>query len=150
MDPADPNFFRSVLEQQDAVLGRHQTQLDSMTKTMESLAASVTDLAAQIQQLHLSQAATTPPSAPPAAPTPLPQPALHVVESRLPPPERYSGEPGSCRAFLTQCALIFQLQPLPRWLTSSHSCLVKLRSGERQFGKRRRHSAKTARLSWRR
>ena len=33
-------------------------------------------------------------------------------EPRLPAPERYDGAPGECRAFVTQCQLIFHLQPL--------------------------------------
>ncbi|KAF7640808.1 hypothetical protein LDENG_00012680, partial [Lucifuga dentata] len=37
-------------------------------------------------------------------------PAFHP-EPRLPPPERYGGEEGTCRPFLTQCSLIFELQP---------------------------------------
>ena len=38
-------------------------------------------------------------------------PTLQFSEPRLPPPEHYSGEPGTCRSFLAQCELIFQLQP---------------------------------------
>lgn len=91
MDPADQQQLRSALEQQGAMLGRHSTQLDSV-------AASVRNLAAQIQPLQLSRSAS---SSTPAA----------AHEPRLPPPEKYSGEPGTCRSFLTQCSLIFQLQP---------------------------------------
>ena len=32
-------------------------------------------------------------------------------EPRHPTPERYDGPPGGCRSFLTQCQLIFNLQP---------------------------------------
>lgn len=32
-------------------------------------------------------------------------------EPRLPTPEPYAGEPGTCRSFISQCSLIFQLQP---------------------------------------
>ena len=38
--------------------------------------------------------------------------ATRVREPRLPAPERYDGSPGECRSFLTQCQLIFNLQPL--------------------------------------
>nr|XP_046210762.1 protein LDOC1-like [Oncorhynchus gorbuscha] len=31
-------------------------------------------------------------------------------EPRLPPPEHYAGDSGNCRAFLSQCSLIFELQ----------------------------------------
>ena len=91
MDPADHNQLRSALGQQGVLLGRHSAQLDSV-------AESVRDLAAQIQSLQLARSAS--------ASTPG---ATH--EPRLPPPEKYSGEPGTCRSFLTQCSLIFQLQP---------------------------------------
>ncbi|KAI5610531.1 nephrocystin-4-like [Silurus asotus] len=42
------------------------------------------------------------------------EPAPVVVSSREPhlmPPARFSGEPGHCRSFLTQCGIIFHLQP---------------------------------------
>ena len=35
----------------------------------------------------------------------------HPPELRLPPPEKCNREPGGCRPFLTQCRLIFSLQP---------------------------------------
>ena len=35
-----------------------------------------------------------------------------VREPRLPAPEHYDGAPGECRAFVTQCQLIFHLQSL--------------------------------------
>lgn len=39
------------------------------------------------------------------------QPIPTPREPRLSPPERYSGNPGTCRGFLSQCWLIFELQP---------------------------------------
>ncbi|KAJ8365779.1 hypothetical protein SKAU_G00146100 [Synaphobranchus kaupii] len=73
MDPADPAQVRVALEQQGAMLGHHQSHLDTQPPGQ------------------------TPPgflSAPPREP-------------RLPPPEKYAGEPGGS----TQCQLVFQLQP---------------------------------------
>lgn len=35
----------------------------------------------------------------------------HHSEPRLNPPALYSGEPNSCRLFLSQCSLTFSLQP---------------------------------------
>lgn len=32
-------------------------------------------------------------------------------EPHLPPPERFNGEPSTCRAILAQCVLVFKLQP---------------------------------------
>ena len=40
-----------------------------------------------------------------------PTPHQEIREPRLPPVERYNGSPGECRSFLTQCQLIFSLQP---------------------------------------
>lgn len=93
MDPADPTQVKAALEQHGIVIGRQQAQLDTV-------AASIRDLTAQIQPLQLAHSV-------PAASSPL-QPAR---EPRLPPPEKYAGEPGTCRSFLSQCSLIFQLQP---------------------------------------
>ncbi|RXN13760.1 Retrotransposon-derived PEG10 [Labeo rohita] len=39
-----------------------------------------------------------------SAPLPTPEP-------KLPPPQRFDGSPKNCRGFITQCTLIFQLQP---------------------------------------
>lgn len=93
MDPADPTQVKAALEQHGVFIGRQQAQLDSV-------AASIRDLTAQIQPLQLAHSAL-------ASSSPL-QPAR---EPRLPPPEKYAGEPGTCRSFLSQCSLIFQLQP---------------------------------------
>lgn len=93
MDPADPNQMKACLEQQGALLGRQQAQLDSV-------AASIRDLTAKIQPIQLAQSRTA--SASGSSP---------VHEPKLPPPEKYSGDPGTCRSFLSQCSLIFELQP---------------------------------------
>ncbi|KAK3515956.1 hypothetical protein QTP86_020264, partial [Hemibagrus guttatus] len=34
-----------------------------------------------------------------------------LAEPRLPPPQRFSGDPSACDGFLTQCSLTFDLQP---------------------------------------
>lgn len=80
-----------------------------LTQHLQALSNSVDHLASQLRQLQAtapSSQATAPPSQPPAFPMP---PSSH--EPRLPPPSRYSGEPGLCRSFLSQCSLVFQLQP---------------------------------------
>ncbi len=42
----------------------------------------------------------------------LPDPrVLSLAEPRLPPPQRFSGDPSACDRFLTQCSLTFELQP---------------------------------------
>ena len=47
-----------------------------------------------------------PPVLPPSPPGPAPRP---VTEPRLPAPERYEGDPRSCRSFLSTCSLVFEL-----------------------------------------
>ena len=49
-----------------------------------------------------------------AQPTSPPPPGIAPragAEPRLPAPERYEGDPGSCRSFLSTCSLVFELQP---------------------------------------
>lgn len=51
-------------------------------------------------------------------------------EPHLPPPEGIVGDPGTCRAFLSQCSIIFELQPSS--FPSDHSkiaYLITLMSG---------------------
>lgn len=99
MDPSDSQDWRTGVEQ---TLARHEEQL-------KDIAAGVTQI---LQRLSLS------PSPPPGLdPQSELQPQPTVVtpppdqEPYISPPERYSGKPGHCRAFLTQCSLQFQLQP---------------------------------------
>ena len=49
-----------------------------------------------------------PPVIPPSPPGPVPRLA---TEPRLPAPERYEGNPRSCRSFLSTCSLVFKVQP---------------------------------------
>ncbi len=71
-------------------------------------------LAEQMQQLSslLSRQAAHPPAAasPALAPPPLPLPA-DSPEPRVGTPERYDGDPETCGPFLTNCSLLFSLQP---------------------------------------
>ena len=46
-----------------------------------------------------------------AVPLPDPQKSAPLVEPRLPPPQRFSGDPSACGGFLIQCSLTFELQP---------------------------------------
>ena len=45
------------------------------------------------------------PATPPSPPAELP-----MSETRLPALERYDGDPGTCRSFLSTCSLVFELQ----------------------------------------
>ncbi|KAJ8010063.1 hypothetical protein DPEC_G00071090 [Dallia pectoralis] len=66
-------------------------------------------ITAQLEQLVLTSPRPEVPS--PDIPPAAPESASPSREPRLPPPERFSGEESSCRPFLTQCSLIFELQP---------------------------------------
>lgn len=86
MEPADLDRIRTALEGQGTLLDQHHSQLEAVHRSLGALTARMTSLAAQLQQPKLQ-------------------------EPRLPTPEPYAGEPGTCRSFLSQCSLVFQLQP---------------------------------------
>ncbi|KAF7643372.1 hypothetical protein LDENG_00240450 [Lucifuga dentata] len=84
-------------------------RISAVQATLQHLFSQNDRLLAAVSSL---QASTSPPivaSATPQASVSSPPTALS--EPRIPPPERYSGETGACRPFLSQCSLIFELQP---------------------------------------
>ncbi len=78
------------------MLGRHEVELVAVKHAVEILSAQVTELTGQLQSLHSAQS--------------FPQPR-YLPEPRINNPPCYSGQPTECRAFLTQCEVIFSLQP---------------------------------------
>lgn len=96
MDPMKETPIRSAVEIKEALLGRHEEELSATRHAMENLAAQVTDLNSRVHYLHREQ---------PRSPT-----AHYPVEPRVNNPPCYSGEPTECRAFLTQCEVVFSLQ----------------------------------------
>ncbi|CAL8295817.1 unnamed protein product [Merluccius merluccius] len=97
MDSADPDQVKSALEMHGTMLGDSpasfslfdlKNQLEVLSRQVESVATGVTGLAAQIQQIQLTL------SSPGGHPDPQP-PGQRAREPRLPPPETYSGNPGS-------------------------------------------------------
>ena len=110
MESADLNQLKAVLERQGELLGRLQAQFETVERSLDAIATNITALATQLQQVQL--ALVPPPQ--PQLPTPPDPPASSgnpVREPRLPAPALYAGEPGTCRSFLSQCSLVFQLQP---------------------------------------
>ena len=100
MDPAEFTQLQGAVALQGQLLGQHENLLTQMNDRLAQLISAVQNLT------------TAPPSA--AAPAVARDPQCPVVTPREPhvqPPERYSGEAGSCRGFLSQCTLIFTLQP---------------------------------------
>lgn len=93
-----------ALTRQGELLGRHEHQLGAVHQSMEAFTTTVSSLSAQLQEIQLVLSAgqlTAPPPTPPQ----------RGREPKLPPPQSYDGEPGTCRSFLSQCSVIFELQP---------------------------------------
>lgn len=101
MDPADEDTVRAALAQQGALLGRHESQLTSSNRVLEMMGSQIEDLTAQLLQLRTEQMS--------AHSTLLP--VHRSPEPRANPPPHYDGDPSVCRAFLTQCSVVFSLQP---------------------------------------
>ena len=99
MDPADRDAFRHAITQQGALLGQHDSALQSVSTSLAEISAVLAALQCQ------------PPHQPPVDPGPTPGPPLHQREPHVPAPERYNGDLGSCRAFLVQCSVVFEQQP---------------------------------------
>ncbi len=97
MDLAEEEPFRSAVEIQGIMLGRHEEELSAARHAVESLTAQVTDLSSRLLQLY--QEPSTYYSRHPSP------------EPRVNNPPCYAGEPTECRAFLTQCDVVFSLQP---------------------------------------
>lgn len=102
--------MRTALEGQGALLGQHQSQFEAVHRSLGALTASVNNMADQLQQVSQALPSPSVDQTPRGASPSTPQdPSLR--EPRLPTPEPYAGEPGTCRSFLSQCSLVFQLQP---------------------------------------
>jgi len=97
MDPASPDHLQSAVEIQGAMLGRHEEELSAARHAVETLAAQVSDLSRQVHQLRLDPPTFSGTS--------------EVSEPRVNNPPFYAGEPTECRPFLTQCDVVFSLQP---------------------------------------
>ena len=110
MNPADADAIREELRAQANALQRHDELVTSISGGLREMAArherglgSIHEL---LQRLSLSDRGPDP-----ASPVSPPVRTPPVSDTRLPPLERYSGVPGSCRPFLVQCSLAFELQP---------------------------------------
>ena len=106
MDSADLKALQAAVCEHGALLGSQQQGLQKIDHNLSSLANSVHALTTKMQQLS-AQASAAPVPALPDPPV-APQPAAR--EPRLPPPQPYNGEPGTCRSFLSQCSLTLELQ----------------------------------------
>ena len=119
MDPAHTAMDR--LEKVEAMLQHHEALLLSNSADVRLAVAkqeqAFTSLASQVQQLTaaFAQAATRPPE--PVQPPPAPAASASASasalasEPRVGVPERYAGDAEGCRPFLTNCSILFALQP---------------------------------------
>ena len=114
MEPADPAQLSHKLGQQEAILDSQQQQLLAVMQCVQTMTHQMATLSTAIQAANTIPAAwTTSTPVPPdlGAASPGTSTAAENCEPHLPLPERYDGSPGECRSFLTQCQLIFSLQP---------------------------------------
>lgn len=101
MDTAGADPVRTAVTQQGVLLGQHEARLTNTTREVEFLANQVAELTTRIQELQREAAQG-------GAVHQLPR---HEPEPRCNNPPPYDGDPNSCRAFLSQCSVVFALQP---------------------------------------
>ena len=96
MDPADTESLRQRISHQGTLLGQHDQNLQEITSNLREMAAAIQSLRAVSPDPSVA----------------VPGPSASSREPYIPAPERYEGDLGSCRSFLLQCSLVFELQPL--------------------------------------
>ncbi|KAM9781485.1 uncharacterized protein ACBT44_022670 isoform 1-T3 [Syngnathus typhle] len=124
MDSAESEQLTAAVRSQASKLAQHQQQVDPLGDDVHEIwktqgdfraavAAQVGTLTRQMQDvlalLTAGPAAT--PSPPVASPVDRPVPAPMAMGGRLAPPERYAGEPGLSKAFITECEMQFERSP---------------------------------------
>ncbi|KAF7664813.1 hypothetical protein LDENG_00165430, partial [Lucifuga dentata] len=109
MDSADFNQLCSALKKQGTMIGKQQLDMQVINQNFLQLAGSLDAVSQQLQQLQQTAPSALPTGSDNLAPRAVS--ASHTPEPCLPPPERYSRDPGTCQSFLSQCSLVFELQP---------------------------------------
>lgn len=111
-EAASPELtIQQAIVNQGSILGQHESLLHSLVESNNALLKQVSLLTGKISQLapHATQPVGVAASPPPVGSSGAPQ---MVREPHVPVPERFCGDIGSCKAFLTQVSLVFDLQPL--------------------------------------
>ncbi|KAF7653737.1 hypothetical protein LDENG_00079030 [Lucifuga dentata] len=109
--------LRQMLTAQGAVIQRHDQQLSTVAQGLQEVSVRhgqiLEDIREQMRLLSTPLHTDTPTSSPPVPglSTGSPPHLMPAVEPRLPPPECFSGDSDSCRLFIMQCSLVFELQP---------------------------------------
>ncbi|KAL6465135.1 hypothetical protein MHYP_G00252680 [Metynnis hypsauchen] len=111
MDPAELDPIKSALQNQGAAIGRHEQLLHDMMQQLTLLVRAQAK-GAQPASTGTGAAAGTSAAAPAlASPLPPTDPTPIRGEASVANPERYAGDPETCRGFLLQCSLVFEQQP---------------------------------------
>ncbi|XP_056094883.1 uncharacterized protein LOC130073475 [Rhinichthys klamathensis goyatoka] len=118
MDSASAENVGQMVVDNNARMDRQDEQIGASGRAIQALVAQVSELTSQIQRLRGPAVPAPPP------PVPLAPPNVNRPEPRIPTPERYSGEPNLCRAFLTKCSIFFSLQPVTFFSEESKVALV--------------------------
>lgn len=96
MEVAERGSIHFAVVHQGAMLGCHDEKLSATRLAVDSLSAQVTELTNQLHRFcH-------------GGPSNAEQP---MSEPRVNNPPRYTSQPSECRSFLTQCEVVFSLQP---------------------------------------
>lgn len=114
MNPETPGSQQllATVAQHESTIQRHENAFAQQETLMVQHSQLLADLMASVRQLFDKVHVDSTP-APAAASIPLPESRVisPMMEPRLPPPQRFSGDPSACDGFLTQCSLTFELQP---------------------------------------
>lgn len=116
MDSAEQDSLKQAVSLQGVHLGHLDASLNEVRDQLRQVTAAlavVTDRLNTVAAFQPPVAQQAPPAVPPAPPEA--QPGLagaHAgTDPHIPPPAKYSGDPNTCRQFLTQCQLTFNAQP---------------------------------------
>lgn len=99
---SDP--LRSALIQQGIMLGQQATQLNATTQEIGALNAQVAALLSTVEELRFEAAGRRPLNPDDLERSRDPEPHANT-------PPIYDGDPNACQSFLSQCTLVFALQP---------------------------------------
>ncbi|KAL6463648.1 hypothetical protein MHYP_G00280390 [Metynnis hypsauchen] len=111
MDPAELDPIKSALQNQGAAIGRHEQLLHDMMQQLTLLVRAQAE-GAQPASAGTGVAAGASAAAPVlASPLPPTDPTPIRGDALVANPERYAGDPETCRGFLLQCSLVFEQQP---------------------------------------
>ncbi|KAI7810722.1 Pol polyprotein [Triplophysa rosa] len=102
MDSAGTDPLRVAVTQQGVLLGQQVNRINTTAQDVQVLNTQVSELAACLQAMQVETAAQT---------ARLQLGSVCDPEPHVNSPPVYHGDPNSCRAFLSQCTLVFNLQP---------------------------------------